>query len=75
MNQTYFEWYEFDVNVVRKLIVVNTNELELLKNDSLLISDMYTRGRLRVKLMICYRFYCVICGIKKIYFSLLVLQF
>ena len=74
MNQTYFEWYEFDVNVVRNLIVVKTNELELLKNDSLLISDTYGRGRLRVKLMICYRFYCVIRDVKKMYFSLLVIM-
>ena len=29
MNQTYFKWYEFDVNVVRILnVVASTNESE-----------------------------------------------
>ena len=37
MNQTYFEWYEFDVNFVRIItttctctVVVNMNELRVL---------------------------------------------
>ena len=31
MNQTYFEWYEFDVNVVRTLIATCTNKSMLLQ--------------------------------------------
>ena len=29
MNKTYFEWYEFDVNIGRMLIAVRTFKLKL----------------------------------------------
>ena len=28
MNQTYFEWYEIDVNVVRLLIATDTHNVQ-----------------------------------------------